>query len=269
VETEAGGTARRHQLEALGLLAYDADPVEPGPERKARLMAAIGRETAATPSPGDPPVLPFEVSRRRAPAPAAAGHRITRRGDWAGLAAAVVALAALGLAGVLWFELDRSREALARLEREQRELTSRLEVQQLLAREVGRLGEVVEVATTQGVEICPLRPMSADSVASGAFAVLYMPPGDKSWYLVASDLGPAPGGVYKVWLDTPEGPMPGGVIEVGAGGGPAGRATVSIPQAMLEGRRMLSVTITLEPSPEVESPTGPMVLFGDEKMQVL
>lgn len=261
----------REYAEALGLLALDAEPVMPRPEVKDRLMAAIARsdragrdessssEVAEAALPSEP--LPFEPRRREAPAPR------THRAPWWSLVAAVLALAALGLAGMLWSELDRSRGALAELEREQQQLVDRIEQQEAMVQGAVRLGSMVTVASTPGVEICPLRPVGDRPVVPGAFAVLYMPPGQMDWYLVATNLRPAPDGVYKVWLNTDDGSMPGGVME--ANPLTSGQMSVRIPPGVFEQGKMLSVTITLEPAAEVEAPSGPMVLFGDEKMQVI
>lgn len=278
-DTRSDETLRRLYLETMSLLAYDAEPVEPRPQVKDRLMAALGSPARAgeegAGSGAEPPgrssaVVPFEerVEER-------AGGRDDRRApakaggvSWASFAAAVIALLALGLAGVLWVELDRSREALARLEQEQQELTARLEMGEILARDVGRFEDLVRVVSTPGVEICPLRPVGESPLAPGAFAVLYIPPGSRSLYLVASDLEPADRGLYKVWFNTPGGAMPAGVIEVGEGA-LGERTTLRIPPDLMDAGSMLSVTVTLEQSPDVDAPTGPTVLYGDEKMQVL
>lgn len=251
---------RRLYRETLSLLAYDAEPVEPRPEVEDRLMAALDAHEASEER-TEPAPVPSGRDDRRAPTKAGGA-------SWASLAAAVIALLALGLAGVLWVELDRSREALARLEQEQHELTARLEVGETLARDAGRFEELIQVVSTPGVEICPLRPVGDAPLAPGAFAVLYIPPGSRSLYLVASDLEPAGRGLYKVWFNTPEGARPAGVIEVGEDG-LGERTTLRIPPGLMKEGPMLSVTVTLEQSPDVDAPTGPMVLYGEEKMQVL
>jgi len=252
----------REYLEALALLALEAEPVAPRPETKARLMAAIAGVDRDAPEPATPSApVPFESRRREAPAVQVG------RAPWWSLAAAVLALAAFGLAGMLWVELGRSRGALAQLEQEQQRLVGRIGNQEAMVHEVVRLGSMVTVASTPGVEICPLRPVGERPVAPGAFAVLYMPPGQMDWYLVATNLKPAPDGVYKVWLNTDDGSMPGGVME--SNSLTSGQMSVRIPPGVFEQGKMLSVTITLEPAAEVEAPSGPMVLFGDEKMQVI
>ena len=117
-----------------------------------------------------------------------------------------------------------------------------------------------------------MRPVGDSPVAPGSFAVLYMPPGQESWFLVVSNLRPAAQGVYKVWLSTADGVVPAGVIDMADQ--VDGRVTVRIPPGLLEdggvlGGKMRSATVTLEPAAGAEAPSGPTVLFGNEKMQVL
>lgn len=259
--SSADETLRREYLEALGLLALEAEAVAPRPEVKDRLMAAISGEGRVAVEPAAPPAPASFEARREATV-----YQV-RRAPWWSLAAAVLALAALGLAGMLWVELGRSRGALAQLEQEQQRLVGRIENQEAVVQEAVRLGSLVTVASTPGVEICPMRPVGDQPMAPQAFAVLYMPPGQMDWYLVATNLKPVPDGVYKVWLNTDGGSMPGGVME----GNPLtiGQMSVRIPPGVFEQGKLLSVTITLEPAAEVEAPSGPMVLFGDEKMQVI
>lgn len=269
--TEAEETVRRLDTEALGLLAYAAEPALPRSEVRSRILAAIaaeGETGSAESAPGAAAPLPVErggESRERD------GKRASRRAFWAGLVAAGFALAAFGLAAALWVELDRSKETLARLAQQQEVLETRLaereRAQQTLVRQSDRRARLMRVASTPGVEICPMRPVGESPLAPRAFAVLYMPPGEESSYLVVSELAPAEGGVYAVWLNTPDGPIRVAVID--AGDRADGRTTVEIPPDVMRQGRMLSAIVTLEESRETETPEGPTVLFGDEKMQLL
>ncbi len=289
----ADETLGRLYTETLGLLAYDAEPVAPSAGAKERLLAALsapagqavasgsaaGSAAAADP---DPVVVTFG---RRPDEPdatppvetvAGAPSRASNWSAWASLVAALFAIAAIGLAGFLWRELDHSREALARLEQQQQQLvdqlTSETQAQRILADRTGRLGNLISVVSTPGVEICPMRPVGDSPTAPGSFAVLYMPPGQESWYLVVSNLRPAAHGVYKVWLTTADGVVPAGEIDMADQ--VDGRVTLRIPPGVLEdgdvlGGKMRSATVTLEPAAGSESPSGPTVLFGNTKMQVL
>lgn|GEM_PF-1641286 len=289
-------TLRRLYTEAFGLLAYEAEPAIPRPESKARLLAALtpGGSAAGEGTPGradgvaqeaeEPSVVvafgPREEEKASAAGaaqsavPAAAGAP-TRR-NWASLVAAVFAVLAFGLAAFLWVQLDQSRATLTRLEQEQRQLidtlTAQTQTQQVLASQAGRLGGLVSVVSTPGVEICPMRPVGDSPLAPGSFAVLYMPPGQESWFLVVSNLRPAAHGVYKVWLTTADGPVSAGVIDTADQ--VDGRVTLRIPPGILEdgkvlGGRMRSATVTLEPAESGDAPSGPTVLYGNTKMQVL
>ena len=92
-----------------------------------------------------------------------------------------------------------------------------------------------------------------------------MPPGSGQWYLLASNLDPGQG-VYKVWLNTPDGALPVGCSRPGQDSA----LEFELPPDIDERHDlMLSITVTLEPSPDMPDPSGPMVLFGDEKMTVL
>ena len=284
--SDADETLRRLYLETLGLLAYDAEPATPPPELKARLMAALADEEEGGPdraedqepardeesADADTPegALPFGPTPEESP-PASwtpdeegPGRRPGGRlPAWVSAVAAVVALAAIGLAGFLWAELESSRDAIARLEQDQQRLTARFEERTLGAEGPEALAELVSAVTMPGVEMCPMRPVGDPPLVPGAFAVLYMPPGERAWYVVARDLEPRDAGVYRVWLHTSEGAVPVGVIE------PGGRSSLRLPAESIDPEEMLSVSITVERTGDAAEPDGPMVLFGDEKMQVL
>ena len=283
-DTEADETLRRLYLETLGLLAYDAEPAAPRPEVKERLMAALGdRDGEAPPTPPaavPEGVLPFEHPERAPPAedrgaPAAGGGGPAsapepaharpggRSRIWLAALAALFALAAVGLAGFLWNQLETSRAAIAQLERERSRLVEELESRTAAAAETGNLEEVLAVASRPGIEVCPMRPVGADPVVPEASAMVFMPPEGPKWFLVAHGLEPAGEGVYRVWINTPRGAMPAGVLE------PGQRSTLQMPAGLIDPEDMLSVTVTLESEPEARNPDGPMVLFGDQMMQIL
>jgi hypothetical protein len=273
-EAEAEETLRRLYLETLGLLAYAAEPAAPPPGARERLLAALeeGRGRPAEPPaapraavvPFAPPEAPERPARSgveepiRRPAP----RRRGRMGALAALAA-VLLVAAAGVAGWLYLELDRARGALAQLEEERSRLAERLSRQEDLIHRGGQIDGVLAAVSTPGVEVCPLHPMGDPPVAPGAFAILYMPPGSGTWYLLGSNLRPAEG-VYVVWLNTPRGDVPAGVLESGE------QSILELDAAALgDLSGLTSITVTVEPSPDMPEPQGPMVLYGDEKMTVL
>lgn len=271
---EARETLRRLSVETLGLLAYDAEPVEPRAGARERLLGVL-RSGARKPEPADDtravPLTrtseaPAAARPDPRPAPPRASRPEPRRAPWlATFAASLLLLAVAGLSGWLYLELDRTQEALARLESERARLAQRLDAQEDLIRRAGGSGELLRAVATPGVQVCALRPVGDPPMMPRAYAVLYMAPGSDEWYLLASNLEPAEG-VYVVWLNTPDGALPAGVLEAGE----ADTLEFRLPPPLAERRElMLSIAVTIEPSPESPEPDGPMVLFGDERMTVL
>jgi hypothetical protein len=267
-------TLRRLYVETLGLLGSAPEPVAPRAGSRARLLAAVGagprpvaerREEAAEAA---PPAVPAQViaeppraPREAAPVPLPAAAR--RRRPWLPALAAVLLLAALGAAGWLYRELQGARAELALLDAERSRLAERLSRQEGLIRQGGQAGEVIAAVATPGVDVCPLHPVGDPPLAPEAYAVLYMPPGSGKWYLLASNLEPAEG-VYMVWLDTPGGALPAGVLAAGE------ESVLELDPARLgDLSGLTSITVTMEPSPDMPEPQGPRVLYGDEKMTVL
>lgn len=274
---DAEEVLRRLCLETVGLVALSEEPVAPPAGAKDRLMAAIAAQREAR---GDDPrrsaaVVPFGArddepgaARREEPDRASVGGapgavpRQARR-PWLSALAAGLLVATLGLSGWLAAELHEARAALERLEHEHTRLADRLDRQNDVIQRVGTSAGLLSAVSRSGVELCPLRPVGDEPPVPGAFAVLYMPPDSKEWYLVASNMEAAPGGVYAVWLNTPDGPVPAGVLQ----GGPEASLRF-VPPRLDERGGMVSIAVTLEPAPGLEEPSGPVVLFGDERMSV-
>ncbi|MDX2000780.1 MAG: anti-sigma factor [Thermoanaerobaculia bacterium] len=258
-------TQRRLEVETLGLLAFGLEPVAPRPAARARLLAEVASIGA-----------PAEL----APVVSLAAVRGERTGAAAGLArgwglAAAVVLGVVGLGGAAWSFYERSRfaEELAQMRREQEVLIATLQErdQQLAAErevrqgELGRRNQALQLVSTRGVEVCPLRPVgAAATLQPEAFAVLYMAPAQKSWYVKASQLDPAPAGrAYRVWFETDNGPVFAGDLR------PAPDFDLQFEAAGFRSLAMKGVKITLEPAGSGLEPTGPSVLFGADKMTVL
>lgn len=270
---EADVTLRRLYVETLGLLGWEA-PAEKPPERvRTRLMAVIGREASGPPAVpaglpannGHAHVVPIGEGRKAEAAAPPSSRASSRLAPWLATLAAVFAAAAVGLAGWLYTELDETQDALARLEGERTRLAERLDRQEELIRRRAGMDDFLTAVSTAGVEVCPLRPVGDPALHPQAFAILYMPPGSGEWYLLATNLEPGEG-VYKVWLNTPDGPVPVGFLE------PGDESALEIelpPDIDQRHELMLSIVVTLEPAPDMPDPQGPMVLFGDEKMTIL
>lgn len=280
--SDADATLRRLYVETLGLLAWGAPEAAPPERAKSRLMEAIAIRprlngvstrlapagSAATgPSPAAE-VVPLASARRpaQAPAPAVTETAPSRRGTrWLAALAAVLAAAGLGLAGWFYVQLDRTQETLARLQGERTRLAERLDQQEELIRRSAGMGRFLSAVSTAGVEICPLRPVGDPALHPQAFAILYMPPGSGEWYLLATNLERSDG-VYKVWLNTPDGAVPVGSLEPGD---ESALEIVLPPDIEQRHELMLSILVTLEPVPDPPDPSGPMVLFGDDVIKVL
>ncbi len=263
--SETDETLRRLYLEALGLLPYALERAAPRPELKERLMAALAGEGAPRPAARETRasrVVPIAAGRKPAPVPAAPP---ARRHVWLSYVAAAVALVALGLAALLYLQLQKTQSTLAEMRLERGQLTTRLDAQEASLHQIGTMSELISAVATKGVEVCPLRPVGDKPMVPDAFAVLYMPPGDEHWYLAASNLTPSGGGVYKVWLNTADGPMPVGVIDSG------NEAGLMFPAQIATDHHMVSIIITLESEEQAKAPMpeGPQVLYGDEKLKVL
>jgi anti-sigma-K factor RskA len=182
--------------------------------------------------------------------------------------AAAIAAAAIGLAGwlgarvgeqgatieALSAELAAAAERSSRLARENAELTA--------AR--GALAHQLSLATSPGMVACPLKPMDEDYPQ--VRGMLFLSPGGGPWLLSVQDLDPAPeGGVYVVWfMAGPDAPHPMGVLAPGPEG------AVQLTAERMPGHESVTgVAVTLEQNAEVERPTGPMLLFGDRRIDLL
>lgn len=253
--------ARREELEVLGLLALDLEPVAPRAGARERLLAAVAGE----PSAGSlAPVVSLEAARtERAAAPTSPGPR-----RWAFAAAVLAALAGWGATVWQSFELSRVESELARVISQHETLVAELSTErQVRAGEVNRRNEALQLATTRGVSVCPLRPVGeATKEQPESFAVLYMAPAQK-WYVKASQLEPPPPGrIYRVWFETPGGPLLVGELR------PAPDLDLQFESTGIDPMTMTGVKVTLEPAqpaPAPPAPAGPMVLFGSDKMMVL
>ncbi|HUO86021.1 MAG TPA: anti-sigma factor [Thermoanaerobaculia bacterium] len=255
----------RLDVELLGLLAYGLDELAPAPGLGKRVLAAArGEERRAAVTAFPRPVAPArQEEARRPPLP-----------HWLVATAAALALAVVGLGAVtttLVRQLDLQGAALVRLADELEESRRR---GQLLALAQGALerrslslaGQLALVANP-GVEVCPLGPIGSDPLQPRARGLLFLSMADRQWYVRVAELEPAPPGrVYRLWF-----------LTAGGGAMSAGELEPGPDEAIsLGGRRlpdpavMDGVAITLEVAgEEPRRPSGPMVLFGDEKMTII
>lgn len=272
---EVDGVLLRRYLETLGLLGYEAEPMEPSPELEGKILTNLaGNETQRI----DPGVVELpDRARARSeipvpPAPTTTPRR-SRAPYWL---AAVFALLTVGLAGgLVWLssQISTQRELLASQEAVLTELQeslrgARAEQSELATanrralREIeSRLGLVTNLST----EICPLRPPSK-SPQREARGVLYIADDQQHWYLKAEGLEPPEETrIYRLWF----------VVGNDREPRDAGSFRVSEGQPVELGSREMpddtrAAFITVEPAEaESERPNGPVVLYGDEVMTVL
>jgi hypothetical protein len=283
--SEEEQTLRRLYTEVLGLLPHSLAPVEPRPEVRQRLLAAIrepagptaaampaaGRRRAVEEIPSEEATLPGVLPPGEAThpslalaAPAPAGAPRSRGRRWAMALAAVVALAALGLAALLFARLEESRAELVRRERELAALADRGE--QRSAELAGLRSELAELAgklgllTQPGVAACPLRPPGDLGLARG---VVYIGADHQHWLLRVTGLPPVPPDrTYQLWFVTAAGPVSGGTFRTSAG------ADAELGSPTMPGG-ITAMAITVERAGGAREPSTEPVLLGNETMRLL
>lgn len=259
--------ADRETIELLGLIPYQLDPVTPSPALERRVMAAVAAGRAE-PSAGraEPSAVRTEPSaRQKPPAAPPATPAVGPGGVWALRLAAALAMVALLFAGWLAVRMAAQSETIAALERQ---LSESQQTADSMAEAHGALQVELARITSPGVEVCPLRPMGEEPMQPRARALLFISEREGVWYLRVQDLDSPPDDrVYRLWFFGDDGPMPAGEVVATAGRGPGDRLVSGrLPE---RGAMSRGVAVTLETGPETAAPNGPMVLFGDEKMNLL
>jgi len=220
----------RLDVEVLGQLPETLDPVEPSPGVKAELMAQIAA----------PVVTPFPISARSAPP------------RWLLPLAATVAVVAIGAA--VWMA-GTVREQQAQLT----ELQGQIEGYAALETSLSAARENLSLVSSRGVEVCPLRPVSGTTGDErGPFGLLFVASDHQHWYVRVAGLEAQPDRYYRVWFETEDGMVPAGdllgqELELGA-------------PTMPEGTRAIHVSV--ETTPNAETPSGELVLFGNDMVRV-
>lgn len=294
-EAAAGaGPESRAYVELLGLLPYGLEPVVPSPELRSRVLAAVREHGRAGEGVADDPAAAAPAGRSGAAGPAAAGRSEDpavaeaasapapipfrrpdsgraapprRAGRWALPLAAALAALGIGLAGWLSLRLGEREATIATLDRELAaagERAGRLErINAELDAARRELSHRLALATSPGMVACPLKPM--DREYPEVNGLLYLSPGGGPWLLSVHRLEPPPAGsVYVVWFLSGDAPHHMGVLA------PGPDRSVHIAANRMPGQEsMTGVAVTLEPTAAVERPTGPMLLFGDQRISLL
>lgn len=279
-EAPAEGDAEdRRDLELLGLLAHELEERPPAPEVKERLMASVRAGAAGEPSAaGSVAPVASLAAVREGREPAAdrsdAGPRAAGRLP-SGLALLVAALllAVVGLAafsGRLYLRLDDQQATIAALSRQ---LEAASDEAQQLARAQGdlernrlHLASRLALVATPGTEVCPLHPRGEEPLYPDARGLLFLSGPRDQWYVRLANVEPAPEGrAYRLWFVLGDDFRPAGILHPGIDG------AVELAGSRLPAPgRMTAVLVTLEPASRTPAhPSGPTVLYGDEKMEMI
>lgn len=226
----------RRYTDLLGLLPEALDERPPRPQVKERVLAAIrGADADGNPDPVNQhpvPAVPVAADRFRAP-------------RWYGALAASLLLAVVALAlfsGWLYVRVSAQQAT------------------------IDRLADELTLVATPGVEVCPLRPTAAEAPYPEARGLLFLSGLRDRWYVRVANVEPAPEGrEYRLWFVLGDEYRPVGVLR------PGGDATVTLSGSDLPpDDRMTAAVVTLEPAGHAaDHPTGPQVLFGDERMPMI
>ena len=241
--TERGPAGVRCQyLEVLGMLPLALEEQAASPQLRERVLAAARS--------GEPAPI------AAAPLPGATASR------WLLPLAATLALAALGVAGI---QTRRLGELQATIDRQAGELAAAHSAAGQMAELQARnssLNETIAMLTSAGVEFCPLRPL-AGSPMQAAWGAMAMSEGGRHWYLRIVGLEPREDRhEYRLWFLQDGTPMKGEILSMESADGVVELMNGEMPS------RFNAVLITLEP-PDSERPSGPRLLFGSDRMQIL
>ena len=220
--------------QTAALLSLDAEPQEPSPELRQRILNEARSERAASAT-RDPKVLTFERPARVAASPF----------RHLGAIAATLLVAALSIALLLlWQQNRRTQQALANLSTEMQQAKDELQ----------RERSVLALVSSPDARMAML---AGTKDAPGAQAMLAY---DKSGHamLMAKGLPLAPSGMaYQLWFIKDNKKMPGKVFRTDASG--KGILEDQVPAVA---RDAAVFAITLEPEGGVQVPTGSIYLVS-------
>jgi anti-sigma-K factor RskA len=247
---------QREAIEVIGLLPYQLEEQPPSAATRERLMAAVrGEDVDQVGVPVAAPPLGGKVvsiSQR------------TWQSRFLPLAAALI-IALLG--AFLWQQFAQLQDQQQTIDR----LASQLSETNMQATQLTQYQEELEtmqaqlaLVTSQGVEVCALKPRYAAAAETNARGTLFVASDHQHWYLRIDDLEPCPlGRSYQLWFVTEDGTaVDGGVLQI-EHGVELEVTSDSMPQGTVE------VSITLEPAGGSTAPSGPLVLHGNEVMRLL
>jgi len=239
-------------------IAFAADPVLPGPDLRARLLAAAGVAGRA-PAPESGAMTPESAA-----SPARAGPRAGERGRArAGRASTLLALAA-ALALAAGLVVVRHERDLARREAREARLEAKTAAGEARRAIDARDAAHRRLAEEEALRVLLARPGTRVASLAGlgpapdAHGRVVWDPASLEAVLLAGGLASAPAGrAYEAWVIAEGAPVAAGVFQADA----EGRATVRL-SAVEELERVRTFAVTLEPAGGTPAPTGPMVLAG-------
>ncbi len=220
--------------ETAAFLALDAEPLQPSPELRARILSSI-----STPM--------FERLRWDSEAakviemPTVASRPASHWQAWAAIAASVLfVVSAIGLA-LMWRQNNENRKEIALLTNQSEQIN----------RELNEQRDALTILTGPGARMTAL---AGTKMAPTAHATLAYDQTGRA-ILMTKDLPPAPTGkAYQLWFIAGGQPLPGKVFHTDRSG--TGTLKDQIPDHALNA----VFAITLEPEAGVEKPTGEIYL---------
>jgi hypothetical protein len=286
----------RLQTELLGLLPYELEPRAPSAASRQRLLARVRGEAdggaSTTAEPPAPATAPWNVTQTGAVSSIAAPEvaswdeeRRRRTGDgsaepprtsaippWLGALAAALLVAVLGLTAYASFLYGRLEEQRDRLADQQHAITrlsadldaSRSQVD-MLAESRADLQRQLSLVSSPDSEVCPLKP-TRDPMFPAARGLLFLSEPRDAWYVRVADVAPPPPGkIYRLWFVLGDKAQPAGILM------PAGDGIQEMAGRGLPARTdMTAAAVTLEPMDHsAAQPSGPMVLFGDQRFGMI
>jgi anti-sigma-K factor RskA len=215
------------------MLSLDAQPLEPSPEVRDRIMKAVREESSQSGPESKSNVIQFK--------PVSNSSDRSYSSAWA-IAAGVLFLITAGTLFLFWQESRTNNRKIA-------ELAAQLKDVQV---ELDQSKKIVQLMMTPGARMDEL---AGTTEAPGANAKLAY---DKTGHamLMAHGLPPAPTGkAYQLWFIVGNQKMPGKSFSVDSSG--TGTLEDQIPESA---RQSAVFAITLEPAPVGVVPTGPIYL---------
>ncbi|MEM7048463.1 MAG: anti-sigma factor [Acidobacteriota bacterium] len=245
------GALEREFHELLGLIPMELEPEPPSPEVKERLMASLPpRRNETRHGSGTAEIRPFRAPDK------APGRSLSS------LLAVAASLTILALAFAAWLGVKISSQS-TQLASVEQQLDAEIQARTVSDERLAEISEKLMTVTAPGIQVCLLRPTGDDPPQPAAKGTLFLSKEQRSWFLQARDLDPAPeGSAYVLWALDGEAASPLGVLTSDQARG--GHGVQVAGDALPVGGGMTAVAVTLEQSRQTARPSGPMLLYGEQ-----